>query len=173
MISNVFLFKWRRKVFLTEKVAGRLLKLSELIFKVFILCFKLAYLFTFCTISLGLLVQFRYLLANLKKIYVYDVNMSTVIITQAWIPLNIYLLNHQLLGCLGNHYIHWILKICFVSVKKRNENLASGTLHRTEKFRKSSVLSRKRYSPWFITQQFPKQKRQLLWNIYRGLNVSV
>ena len=42
-----------------------------------------AYLFTFCTISLGLLVQCRYLLANLKKIYVYDVNMSTVIITQA------------------------------------------------------------------------------------------
>ena len=31
-----------------------------------------AYLFTFCTISLGLLVQCRYLLANLKKIYVYD-----------------------------------------------------------------------------------------------------
>ena len=42
-----------------------------------------AYLSIFCTISLKLPVQFRYLLANLKKIDVYDVNMSTVIITQA------------------------------------------------------------------------------------------
>ena len=46
-------------------MADSLVKLSESIFEVFILCFQ-SYLCSFCTISSGLRVQFRYLLANLK-----------------------------------------------------------------------------------------------------------
>ena len=49
-------------------MAGSLVKLSESIFEVFILCF--------CTILWGLRVQFRYLLANLRKIYIHDVNVD-------------------------------------------------------------------------------------------------
>ena len=58
-------------------MAGSLVKLSECIFKVFIFifCFQ-SYLCSFCTISPGLRVQFRYLLANLRKIYVHDVNID-------------------------------------------------------------------------------------------------
>ena len=55
-----------------KKVAGSLVKLSESIFEVFILCFQ-SYL---CTISSGLRVQFRHLLANLWKIYIHDVNID-------------------------------------------------------------------------------------------------
>ena len=51
-----------------QKVAGSLVKLSEFTFKVFILCFQ-SYLCSFCTISSGLRVQFRHLLANLEKIW--------------------------------------------------------------------------------------------------------
>ena len=61
-------------LFSTKKVACSLVKLSKFIFEVFILCFP-AYLFSFCTISLRLGVPFRYLLANLRKIYIHDVNM--------------------------------------------------------------------------------------------------
>ena len=56
-------------------MAGSLVKLSEFIFKVFILCFP-AYLCSFCTISPGLSVQFRHFLANLRKIYIHDVNID-------------------------------------------------------------------------------------------------
>ena len=56
-------------------MAGSLVKLSESIFEVFILCFQ-SYLCSFCTISSGLCVQFRYLLANLRKIYIHDVNVD-------------------------------------------------------------------------------------------------
>ena len=56
-------------------MAGSLVKLSESIFEVFILCFQ-SYLRSFCTISSGLRVQFRYLLANLRKIYIHDVNVD-------------------------------------------------------------------------------------------------
>ena len=56
-------------------MAGSLVKLSESIFEVFILCFQ-SYLCSFCTISSGLRVQFRYLLANLRKIYIHDVNIE-------------------------------------------------------------------------------------------------
>ena len=54
--------------------SGWLVKSSEFTFKVFILCFQ-AYLCSFCTISSGLCVQFRHLLANLRKIYIHDVNI--------------------------------------------------------------------------------------------------
>ena len=43
-------------------------------FWVFVLCFQ-SYFFSFRTTSPGLRVQFRYLLANLRKIHVLDVNM--------------------------------------------------------------------------------------------------
>ena len=56
-------------------MAGSLVKLSESIFEVFILCFQ-SYLFSFCTISLGLRVQFRHLLANLRKLCIHDVNID-------------------------------------------------------------------------------------------------
>ena len=59
-------------------MAGSLVKLSEFTFKVFILCFQ-SYLCSFCTISSGLRVQFRHLLANLRKIYIHvlhDVNID-------------------------------------------------------------------------------------------------
>ena len=56
------------------KMAGSLVT-SESIFKVFILCFQ-SYLCSFCTISPGLRVQFRHLLANLRKIYIHDVNID-------------------------------------------------------------------------------------------------
>ena len=56
-------------------MAGSLVKLSKSIFEVFILCFQ-SYLCSFCTISSGLRVQFRYLLANLRKIYIHDVNID-------------------------------------------------------------------------------------------------
>ena len=56
-------------------MTGSLVKLSESIFEVFILCFQ-SYLCSFCTTSSGLRVQFRYLLANLRKIYIHDVNVD-------------------------------------------------------------------------------------------------
>ena len=56
-------------------MAGSLVKLSELTFKVFILCFQ-SYLFSFCTISSGIRVQFRHLLANLTKIYIHDASQG-------------------------------------------------------------------------------------------------
>ena len=56
-------------------MAGSLVKLSESIFEMFILCFQ-SYLCSFCTISSGLRVQFRHLLANLRKIYIHDVNID-------------------------------------------------------------------------------------------------
>ena len=55
-------------LFSTKKVTGSLVKLSESTSKEFILCFQ-SYLCSFCTISSGLRVQFRHLLANLRKIY--------------------------------------------------------------------------------------------------------
>ena len=51
--------------FSTQKVAGRLVKLSELTFSVFISCF-VAYFFIFRAMFRRLPVQFRYLLANLR-----------------------------------------------------------------------------------------------------------
>ena len=74
MFKNIANFAPFSVLFLTKKVAGSLEKLSEFIFKVSILCSQ-AYFFSFCSISPGSRVQFRYLLANLKKIYVHDVNM--------------------------------------------------------------------------------------------------
>ena len=56
-------------------MAGSLVKLSESIFEVFILCFQ-SYLCSFCTISSGLRAQFKHLLANLRKIYIHDVNVD-------------------------------------------------------------------------------------------------
>ena len=56
-------------------MTGSLVKLSESIFKEFILCFQ-SYLCSFCTISSGLRVQFRHLLANLRKIYIHDENID-------------------------------------------------------------------------------------------------
>ena len=68
-------------------MAGSLVKLSEFIFKVFILCFQ-SYLCSFFTIFPGPRVQFRHLLANqgadiyqrpvanLRKIYIHDVNID-------------------------------------------------------------------------------------------------
>ena len=56
-------------------MACSLVKLSEFTFKVFILCFQ-SHLFSFCSISSGLRVQFRHLLANLRKIYIHDVNID-------------------------------------------------------------------------------------------------
>ena len=56
-------------------MAGSLVKLSESIFEVFILCFQ-SCLCSFCIISSGLCVQFRHLLANLRKIYINDVNID-------------------------------------------------------------------------------------------------
>ena len=63
------------QLFSPKKVAGSLAKLSEFTFKVSILCFQ-SYLFSFCTISSGLRVQFTHLLANLRKIYVHNVNID-------------------------------------------------------------------------------------------------
>ena len=56
-------------------MTGSLVKLSESIFKEFILCFQ-SHLCSFGTISSGLRVQFRHLLANLRKIYIHDVNID-------------------------------------------------------------------------------------------------
>ena len=57
----------------------------------------------FCTISSGLRVQFRYLLANLRKIYIHDVNVDA---SQADRALNwtarITKIYHQLVGYLGH-----------------------------------------------------------------------
>ena len=77
MLKNFANFTWFSLLFSPKKVAGSLVKLSEFTFKVFILCFQ-SYLFGFCTISSGLRVQFRHLLANLRKIYIYihDVNID-------------------------------------------------------------------------------------------------
>ena len=74
MLKNFANFTPFSGLFLPKKVACGLGKLSEFIFNVFILCFQ-AYLFCVCTVSSELRVQFRYLLANLRKIYVHDVNM--------------------------------------------------------------------------------------------------
>ena len=68
-------------------MAGSLVKLSESIFEVFILCFQ-SYLCSFCTISSGLRVQFRYLLANLRKIYIHDLHDVNVGASQADRALN-------------------------------------------------------------------------------------
>ena len=84
MLKNVANFTWFSLLFSPKKVAGSLVKLSESIFEVFILCFQ-SYLCSFCTISSGLRVQFRYLLANLRKIYIHDVN---VVVSQADRALN-------------------------------------------------------------------------------------
>ena len=75
MLKNFANFTRFSLLFSPKKVAGSLVKLSESIFEVFILCFK-SYLCSFCTISSGLRVQFRYLLANLGKIYIHDVNVD-------------------------------------------------------------------------------------------------
>ena len=61
--------------FLIKKLTGRLAKLSELIVIVFISYF-VAYLFISSAIFGGLRVQFRYLLANLRKLYVIDEHMT-------------------------------------------------------------------------------------------------
>ena len=70
MLKNFANFTRFSVLFSTKKVTGSLVKLSESIFKEFILCFQL-YLCSFCTISSGLRVQFRYLFSNLRKIYIY------------------------------------------------------------------------------------------------------
>ena len=75
MLKNIANFTWFSLLFSPKKVAGSLVKLSEFTFKVFILCFQ-SYLCSFCTISLRLRVPFRYLLANLRKIYIHDVNID-------------------------------------------------------------------------------------------------
>ena len=75
MLKNFANFTRLSLLFSTKKVTGSLVKLSEFIFKEFILCFHdQSYLCSFCTISSGLRVQFRHLLANLRKIYIHDVN---------------------------------------------------------------------------------------------------
>ena len=75
MLTNFANFTRFSALFSTKKVTGSLVTLSESIFKVFILCFQ-SYLCSFCTISSGLRVQFRHLLANLRKIYIHDVNID-------------------------------------------------------------------------------------------------
>ena len=75
MLKNFANFTWFSLLFSPKKVTGSLVKLSEFTFKVFILCFQ-SYLCSFCTISSGLRVQFRHLLANLRKIYIHDVNIE-------------------------------------------------------------------------------------------------
>ena len=75
MLKNFANFTRFSLLFSTKKVTGSLIKLSESIFKAFILCFQ-SYLCSFCTISSGLRVQFRHLLANLRKIYIHDVNID-------------------------------------------------------------------------------------------------
>ena len=84
MLKNFANFAPFSVLFSPKKVACSLVKLSEFISEVFILCFQ-AYLFTFCTISSRLHLQFRYLLANLRKIYIHDVNMMHQSLTA---PLN-------------------------------------------------------------------------------------
>ena len=56
-------------------MTGSLVTLSESICKEFILCFQ-SYLCSFWTISSGLRVQFRHLLANLRNIYIHVVNID-------------------------------------------------------------------------------------------------
>ena len=68
MFKNFANFAWFSLLFPPKKVAGSLVKLSESIFEVFILCFQ-SCLCSLCTI---LRVQFRYLLANLRKIYIHE-----------------------------------------------------------------------------------------------------
>ena len=75
MLKNFADFTRFSLLFSTKKVTGSLVKLSESIFKAFILCFQ-SYLCSFCPISSGLRVQFRHLLANLRKIYIHDVNID-------------------------------------------------------------------------------------------------
>ena len=75
MLKNFANFTRFSLLFSTKKVTGSLVKLSESIFKMFILCFQ-SYLCSFCTISSGLRVQFRHLLANHGKIYIHDVNID-------------------------------------------------------------------------------------------------
>ena len=77
MLKNFANFTRFSVLFSTKKVPGSLVKLSESIFKEFILCFQ-SYLCSFCTISSGLRVQFRHLLANLRKIYIHDVNIDAL-----------------------------------------------------------------------------------------------
>ena len=67
MLKNFANFTRFSVLFSTKKVTSSLVKLSESIFKEFILCFQ-SYLCSLCTISSGLRVQFRHLLANLRKI---------------------------------------------------------------------------------------------------------
>ena len=58
MLKNFANFTSFSLLFSPKKVAGSLVKLSESIFEVFILCFH-SYLCSFCTISSGLRVQFK------------------------------------------------------------------------------------------------------------------
>ena len=67
-----------------------------------------SYLCSFCTISSGLRVQFRYLLANLRKIYIHDVkNKYTFFEPKMY---------HQLVGYLG--FTHILLDVKFVNILK-------------------------------------------------------
>ena len=75
MLKNFANFTRFSVLFSIKKVTGSSVKLSESIFKEFILCFQ-SYLCSFCTISSGLRVQFRHLLANIRKIYIHDVNID-------------------------------------------------------------------------------------------------
>ena len=68
MLKNFANFTRFSLLFSTKKVTGSLVKLSESIFKKFILCFQ-SYLCSFCTISSGLRVQFIYLPTLGKYIY--------------------------------------------------------------------------------------------------------
>lgn len=66
--ANFLLFS---VLFSTKKVSESLEKLSELTFIVFVLYF-IVYFKRFFTNSSGLRVQFRYLVANLRYIYVHE-----------------------------------------------------------------------------------------------------
>ena len=93
------------QLFSLKKVAGSLVKLSEFIFQVFILYFQ-SYLFSFCTISSGLRVQFRYLLANLRKVYVHDRVETT---------------KREMFSQKGiRWFVQWFVNIrqCFVSIRQ-------------------------------------------------------
>ena len=67
MLKNFANFTRFSVLFSTKEVTGSLVKLSESISKEFILCFQ-SYLCSLCTISSGLRVQIRHLLANLRPV---------------------------------------------------------------------------------------------------------
>ena len=118
------------RVVFAQESGWQFTKLLELIFKVFILCFQV-YLFSFCIISLGLRVQVRYLLANLRKIYVHDVNM----------------MHHKLFASLN-----WTARSQYSCRLSNNRELKQATFltRRTSTGSKFDVISQSR----FLAQSF-------------------